>query len=76
MYNSSNNINTLGEFCMIRLSANFSDEEKEVLSKYTGNNFELLSHIEGGDEKLLNGVLQAEWHSFEEFLIAYFGLLC
>lgn len=76
MYNSSNNINTLGGVCMIRLSTNFSDEEKEVLSKYAGNNFELLSHIEGGDEKLLNGVLQAEWHSFEEFLIAYFGLLC
>ena len=30
--------------------------------------------FEGGDEKLLNGVLQAEWHSFEEFLTAYFGL--
>ena len=30
--------------------------------------------FEGGDEKLLNGVLQAEWHSFEEFLIAYFDL--
>lgn len=29
MYNSSNNINTLGEFCMIRLSANFSDEKKK-----------------------------------------------
>ena len=27
-----------------------------------------------GDEKLLNGVLQAEWQSFEEFLIAYFDL--
>lgn len=30
--------------------------------------------FEGGDEKLLNGVLQAEWQSFEEFLIAYFEL--
>ena len=30
--------------------------------------------FEGGDEKLLKGVLQAEWYSFEEFLIAYFGL--
>ena len=30
--------------------------------------------FEGGDEKLLNGVLQAEWQSFEEFLIAYFDL--
>jgi len=30
--------------------------------------------FEGSDEKLLNGVLQAEWQSFEEFLIAYFDL--
>ena len=30
--------------------------------------------FEGGDEKLLKGVLQAEWYSFEKFLIAYFGL--
>lgn len=30
--------------------------------------------FEGGDEKLLNGVLQAEWHSFEDFLMTYFGL--
>lgn len=30
--------------------------------------------FEGGDEKLRNGVLQAEWQSFEEFLISYFNL--
>ena len=32
---------------MIQLSTCFSDEERVVLSKYAGNNFELLSHIEG-----------------------------
>lgn len=30
--------------------------------------------FEGGDEEMLNGVLQAEWQSFEEFLTAYFDL--
>lgn len=30
--------------------------------------------FEGGDEKLLNGVLQAEWQSFEDFLFTYFDL--
>ena len=32
---------------MIQLSTCFSDEETNVLSKYTGNNFEVLSYIEG-----------------------------
>ena len=32
---------------MIQLSTCFSDEEKEVLSKYAGNNCEILSYIEG-----------------------------
>lgn len=30
--------------------------------------------FEGGDEKLLNGVLPAEWDSFEDFLIEYFDI--
>lgn len=30
--------------------------------------------FEGGEEKLLSGVLQAEWQSFEDFLAAYFDL--
>ena len=32
---------------MIQLSTYFSDEETKILSKYTGNNFEALSCIEG-----------------------------
>ena len=30
--------------------------------------------FEGGDTQLLNGKLFAEWESFEEFLICYFGI--
>ena len=30
--------------------------------------------FEGGEKKLLNGVLEAEWQNFEDLLIAYFNL--
>lgn len=46
----------------------------EVIVLNTKNDKVYRVDFEGGDEKLLNGVLQAEWHSFEEFLIAYFDL--
>lgn len=37
----------VGVFCMIQLSMYLSDEEKAVLSRYAGTEFELLPHIEG-----------------------------
>lgn len=46
----------------------------EVIVLNTINNKVYRVNFEGGDEKLLNGVLQAEWQSFEEFLTAYFEL--
>lgn len=30
--------------------------------------------FEGGDEKMISGILQAEWECFGDFLVAYFDL--
>ena len=37
----------IGEFFMIKLSTHLTNEEKVVLSKCTGNKYELLSYIDG-----------------------------
>ena len=40
----------------------------------TFNNKVYRVDFEGGDEGLLKGELEAEWNSFEEFIVTYFDL--